>query len=336
MAARALLYFTPDPPLAPVPHNQRGIDLSIPGLVDPISRLAKTLALTVLFSHVNSCMFWVLSIRIPEEDRWIDKFHILEDRQGLVRSVYARYLRNVSSAEKALFFLPREVENDAEILYQFFEMLCAAVLYGSIFGNMSSIVRALDSQAGLDKASKLRKFKKANLEGYMKKFKFPPELQTKVLQQEEFDWAHKKGVDTDDLFMNLPLTIREQVNYHMYYDLISSVPIFKEHANEVIKRALCQKISIINITPNFYICKAGERGTEMYFVRDGDVEVMPPDESKVFVTLGPGAFFGEVALFSNNLRTATVKSKTEVQLVRFHSFSPFPPFPKPAHKPLYM
>ncbi|KAI9219795.1 hypothetical protein BC828DRAFT_385212 [Blastocladiella britannica] len=257
------------------------IKFRVPRVADPISRMAKNLLFTVIFSHIDSCIFWTLS-----------------------------------------------VNTFTEISYQYFEILC------SIFGNMSSIVRALDSQAGHDKAVKARSYHKMLLHQYMKDYKFPPDLQTKVLQQEEFDWAHKKGVNTDELFKQLPQSVLEQVNYHLYYSLIASVPIFKEHADEVIKRALCQKISFINITPNFYICKAGDRGTEMYLcvtfslcklrksinltknysLRMGEVDVLSPKEDKVFVTLGPGAFFGEVALFSSSLRTATVKSRGEVQL----------------------
>ncbi|KAI9217841.1 hypothetical protein BC828DRAFT_390157 [Blastocladiella britannica] len=290
------------------------IDIPIPRLTDPISRLVKTLILTIMFSHLDSCMFWLMSINLPLGNRWVDRYGILSDSSGKLRSFSQRVTRSFFSAEKSIFFLQREVDVLPEIIFQFVEMMFACVIYGSIFGIMASIVRSLDSQAGLDKAAKQRNFKKGNLATYLKQYKFPPDLQTKVLQQEEFEWAHKKGVDTDDLFKALPQTLREQVNYHLYYDLIASVPIFKEHAEEVVKRALCQKISIINVTSNFYICKAGERGTEMYFLREGHVEVMPPDESRVFVTLGPGAFFGEVALFSNSLRTATIKTKTEVQL----------------------
>ncbi|KAI9220996.1 hypothetical protein BC828DRAFT_97750 [Blastocladiella britannica] len=293
---------------------QWAVHLQIPRLSDPICRLVKTLVFTILFSHIDGTFFWILSTHLPVRHRWINQKYVLLDEEGNVRSFGERFLRNIHAAEKALFFLPREAENFYEISYSYFEMLCASVIYGSIFGIMSSIVRSLDSSAGHDKASKQRNFKKSYLVRYMKDYKFPPTLQTKVLQQEEFDWAHKRGVDTEDLFKHLPLSIREQVNYHLYYDLISSVPIFKNHADEVIKRALCQKISIINVTANFYICKAGEHGTEMYFLRQGEIEVLTADESKILVTLGPGAFFGEVALFSNTLRTATVRTKMEVQL----------------------
>ncbi|KAI9217433.1 hypothetical protein BC828DRAFT_258259 [Blastocladiella britannica] len=202
-----------------------GIDLRIPKLVDPISRLVKTLTFTVVFSHVDSCLFWIMSTYLPSNDRWINNARILTESNGEIRSLGESFTRNLYHAERALFFVPRDTGNFAEIVYQIIEMLYAAVLYGSIFGNMSSIVRSLDNSAGLDKAAKQRKFKKLSLEQYMKEYKFPPDLQTKVLQQEEFDWAHKKGVNTDDLFKFLPQSIREQVNYHLYHNLIASVPI---------------------------------------------------------------------------------------------------------------
>ncbi|MCB0593709.1 MAG: cyclic nucleotide-binding domain-containing protein, partial [Phaeodactylibacter sp.] len=59
-------------------------------------------------------------------------------------------------------------------------------------------------------------------------------------------------------------------------------------------------------TPGDYIFRAGEIGEEMYFIIQGHVKVVAPDGKSVFSRLSDGDCFGEVALFLNMPRTATV------------------------------
>ncbi len=54
------------------------------------------------------------------------------------------------------------------------------------------------------------------------------------------------------------------------------------------------------------ICREGDIGTEMYLIESGQVQVMPDHGRYIYDHLGPGAFFGEIALLGHERRTATV------------------------------
>jgi voltage-gated potassium channel len=51
------------------------------------------------------------------------------------------------------------------------------------------------------------------------------------------------------------------------------------------------------------IIRKGQVGDCMYFIAEGEVEVDLPGKK---VALGEGAFFGEMALLGNNLRSANI------------------------------
>ena len=53
----------------------------------------------------------------------------------------------------------------------------------------------------------------------------------------------------------------------------------------------------------------------MFFVVEGRVSVATPNP----VELGPGAFFGEMALITGEPRSATVSAATEVSLLSLHA-----------------
>ncbi|MEE9569304.1 MAG: FAD-dependent oxidoreductase [Candidatus Binatia bacterium] len=67
------------------------------------------------------------------------------------------------------------------------------------------------------------------------------------------------------------------------------------------------------------IFRQGDRGDRLYIVVDGEVEVVKAEPGKqeetVLARLGPGECFGEMALVSDNLRMATVRTCTSVNVL---------------------
>ena len=63
------------------------------------------------------------------------------------------------------------------------------------------------------------------------------------------------------------------------------------------------------------ICRKGEPGDEMFFIVEGRVVVAAPSP----VTLGPGSFFGEMALITGEPRSATVSAAAAVSLLSLHA-----------------
>jgi ATP-binding cassette subfamily B protein len=63
------------------------------------------------------------------------------------------------------------------------------------------------------------------------------------------------------------------------------------------------------------LIQAGEPGDRLYLIVSGEVEVLSPNSTEpagVLATLGPGAYFGEIALLRDVPRTATVRARTEL------------------------
>jgi NADH dehydrogenase len=70
--------------------------------------------------------------------------------------------------------------------------------------------------------------------------------------------------------------------------------------------------------PDEVIFREGDRGDRLYVVVDGEVSVVqdtPGQGETVLRTLGPGESFGEIALLRESPRTATVKSRTGVNVL---------------------
>jgi CRP-like cAMP-binding protein len=66
-----------------------------------------------------------------------------------------------------------------------------------------------------------------------------------------------------------------------------------------------------------YIVRQGEAGDCMYFVQAGEVEVVRKSAGREYclALLGPGEFFGEMALLERDVRSASVRATGEAQVL---------------------
>ncbi len=71
--------------------------------------------------------------------------------------------------------------------------------------------------------------------------------------------------------------------------------------------------STILLEPGEVVFEEGEPGDRMFLIKEGQVDVRSGDH--VVYTLQPGEIFGEMALISNEPRSATVVAKTRCELL---------------------
>ncbi len=71
-------------------------------------------------------------------------------------------------------------------------------------------------------------------------------------------------------------------------------------------RAIAGWLRPIDVVADTVICREGDLGNEMYLIESGQVQVSPGHGRYIYDQLGPGAFFGEIALLGDGRRTAMV------------------------------
>ena len=95
-------------------------------------------------------------------------------------------------------------------------------------------------------------------------------------------------------------------------DLLKRIPLF-EHCSKKDLQRIAQIADELDLRAGKVLITEGERGREFFVLVSGEVEVRR--KGRKLNTLGPGNFFGEMALLSKIPRTATVTALTPLDVL---------------------
>lgn len=83
------------------------------------------------------------------------------------------------------------------------------------------------------------------------------------------------------------------------------------------KADLTERVCKSHFQPGDYVFREGDPSNNFYVIEAGEVEVVKnsgKEDEKVLAILGPGDFFGEMALLDHRTRTSAIRAKTELEV----------------------
>ncbi len=99
---------------------------------------------------------------------------------------------------------------------------------------------------------------------------------------------------------------------------IERIPLFQDLTKKELRR-IEESLYLRKYRADSFIFRAGEPGLGMYIIHAGSVWIQRPEEadSEPFLELGPGDFFGEMALFEENVHLVSARAHTQTALLGF-------------------
>jgi voltage-gated potassium channel len=200
-------------------------------------------------------------------------------------------------------------QNNAQTLYTIGVMLLGVGIYAYLIGNIATLLTQIDP---------IRTRYREQVEqmaAFMHYRRLPRPLQERIRHYLDYRWQQRLGYEEATLLALLPPSLQAEVTLHLKRDLIEKVPLF-QGASEAFIREVALEMQPVVYLPGDVVVRAGERGRDMFFISQGRVEVRSPDGQTVYNILDEGDFFGEVALFFQQPRTATVSALAYCDLYR--------------------
>ncbi len=100
---------------------------------------------------------------------------------------------------------------------------------------------------------------------------------------------------------------RQTASQRQLVDLLRTIPLFAGCSERELK-VIASSGKEVRFDPGTAVCTEGETGVGLHVIVQGEVKVQIGGRTRR--TLGPGAFFGEIALLDGGPRSATVIAET--------------------------
>lgn len=100
-------------------------------------------------------------------------------------------------------------------------------------------------------------------------------------------------------------------------EILKNIPFFSELSDEDLQQ-IAEKVQMQYYPAEHVIFNQGDPGDIMYVIKRGQVQVVRNQE--VVALLKDGAFFGEMALVSDEPRNATVRTVSDAEVLTINKF----------------
>ncbi len=190
---------------------------------------------------------------------------------------------------------------DAEKVYSLLTMVAGLAFFGYLVGLLASIWSRRDP--GRVEFNR----NVGHLTQAVRATHLPPNLQRRIYDYYTYMWRERGWYDESHFLKALPPTLRSEVSVHMKQDILQRVDLFRD-AGSAFCRDIAGQLQPEVLTPGGFIFREGDDADRVYFIVRGEVEVLKGPEQRRADTMGPGDFFGEITLFTEGARTASVRA----------------------------
>lgn len=277
-----------------------------------VLRVLEVLFFYLLLCHLVGMI--MLSIAIIEEESAEDWVHTRFPPHELMKAVY---LTERDLYVCGVFWATLQVSHrgvgdvvNATVL----ERACSCVLmfvlnfmHAMLFGNFTSLVSSLASRL----RSKLHRQYKIVMEVITKK-KLSKSFIKQISDYFAYIWSANQGLSENQLLSELPASLQADIQVARYGAILQRSSFLRDsmdgQLNLHLARSVLRIMKVRHYLQGDSIVNAGDKGTEMFFLLHGEVQVVSMEGRRILGVLEPGDYFGEANLLFHwaKRRTASV------------------------------
>jgi CRP-like cAMP-binding protein len=280
-------------------------------------RLAKVISIMAFFSHWNGCFQYMLAtfeatlaLEVDPEtglnttvlhfqpSSWVRRLQndgIMDEDNAWSWSFF-----NAITQMLAISIGVKEPQRQIELWGYMISVLLGATLYGFFVASLTTAISEADASAK-DYRTKLDMVNQ-----YMVHSRLPKELRSKLRTYFELRFPSKRSFDEDGILSEISMPLRQEICLHKCRAVLSTLQVLDsgdrsstrpQLKDAGLPGAISQQLERVVYVRGDHIIREGEEPEGMYFVSQGQVEVISTF-GDVLSVLGPSSFFGEMALLN--------------------------------------
>ena len=272
-----------------------------------LTRLLRSLRIVLFLMtllHWTTCVWQYVTTASETDQSWFSFRHLGQESlagQYLYSSYYTL------SFVSAVAYGDQRPQNSAERLATILVIIAGDALFGVAFGMIAELTISAETKY----SSYLNELR--NAMDYLTKYNLSGSLISRLEQYFAYRWAITEEIgltNLDELYAHLPNNIVEKIMYESNKSLIRRLPILSTHSSETLIQLMSTKLKPEIYLPHDYIIYQDDIGEEMYFIVEGNIDVLAPGGDKVLIELRKGDYLGESALVQESRSQFTAVAKT--------------------------
>ncbi|PWA17636.1 hypothetical protein CCH79_00008111 [Gambusia affinis] len=180
----------------------------------------------------------------------------------------------------------------------------SALMYASIFGNVSAIIQRLYSGTARYHTQMLR------VKEFIRFHQIPGGLRQRLEEYFQHAWSYTNGIDMNAVLKGFPECLQADICLHLHRSLLQNCKAFRG-ANKGCLRALAMRFRTTHAPPGDTLVHSGDILTALYFISRGSIEILRDDV--VVAILGKNDIFGE----PNHVYGRPGKSSADVRALTY-------------------
>ncbi|XP_062413871.1 potassium voltage-gated channel subfamily H member 6-like [Pungitius pungitius] len=221
-----------------------------------------------------------------------------------IRDKYVTALYFTFSSLTSVGFGNVSPNTNSEKIFSICVMLIGALMYASIFGNVSAIIQRLYSGTARYHAQMMR------VREFIRFHQIPNPLRQRLEEYFQHAWSYTNGIDMNAVLKGFPECLQADICLHLNRSLLQNFKAFKGSTKGCI-RALAMRFKTTHAPPGDTLVHTGDLISALYFISRGSIEILKGDA--VIAILGKNDVFGEPI----NLFALPGKSSADVRALTY-------------------
>ncbi|XP_041804802.1 potassium voltage-gated channel subfamily H member 2-like [Chelmon rostratus] len=201
-----------------------------------------------------------------------------------IRDKYVTALYFTFSSLTSVGFGNVSPNTNSEKIFSICVMLIGALMYASIFGNVSAIIQRLYSGTARYHAQMMR------VREFIRFHQIPNPLRQRLEEYFQHAWSYTNGIDMNAVLKGFPECLQADICLHLNRTLLQNCKAFKGSTKGCL-RALAMRFKTTHAPPGDTLVHAGDLISALYFISRGSIEILKGDV--VVAILGKNDIFGE-------------------------------------------